>query len=657
MAYGHGISVTLVQLARAYTIFATDGELKPVTLLQDRRHRSRPAGDLGRRPRARCAHMLEMAVQPGGTAPQAQVAGLSRRRQDRHRAQARRTAATPTQVRVVVRRLRAGVESAPHRRGDDRRARGRRVLRRRRRRAGVLERDGRRAAHARRAAPTRRVNNVDAAAAGERRAARKRERTRVIAAADSRSAPRPMPLLDRLGASCGVPSAPHHRRTVARGRAGRRVRRVSGHARATAARSSPRRIARGAAAVLWERARLRSGTRAGRVPQPRRRGPAATRVGAIADFIYGSPSRTLWMAGVTGTNGKTSCAQWIAQALDARGPPRRGDRHARQRPRRRARAGARTPRPTPRVLQRAARAAPAPPARARVAMEVSSHGLDQGRVNGVDVRRRALHQPHARPSRLPRDDGGVRRGQGAALRVAGPARRGDQRRRRVRPQPRSTRARARGQRVHHLRRSATADVARRRRVDATGDAASRSTCRRRGARGDAARRALVGAFNAQNLLGVLGALLASDVAARRRARGARARSSRAAGPHAAPGRRRRSRSSSSTTRTRPTRSRRCSPRCARPSRAAASSSACSAAAAIAIRGKRPQMGAVAGAPRRPRRRHQRQPAQRGSARDRRRQSSQGIRDAGDRRLRRSSSTARGDRARRIAQARRPATSC
>ena len=32
MAYGHGISVNLLQLARAYTIFASDGELKPVSL-------------------------------------------------------------------------------------------------------------------------------------------------------------------------------------------------------------------------------------------------------------------------------------------------------------------------------------------------------------------------------------------------------------------------------------------------------------------------------------------------------------------------------------------------------------------------------------------------------------------------------------------------
>ncbi|MBI1966201.1 MAG: penicillin-binding protein 2 [Betaproteobacteria bacterium] len=74
MAYGHGISVSLLQLARAYLIFATDGELKPVTLVR----REAPAENV-RVIAPATAHavrrMLEMVVQPGGTAPRAQIAG------------------------------------------------------------------------------------------------------------------------------------------------------------------------------------------------------------------------------------------------------------------------------------------------------------------------------------------------------------------------------------------------------------------------------------------------------------------------------------------------------------------------------------------------------------------------------------------------------
>ena len=56
------------------------------------------------------------------------------------------------------------------------------------------------------------------------------------------------------------------------------------------------------------------------------------RLGEIASCVYaGQPADALWMIGVTGTNGKTSCSHWIAQALTRTRRPHCGDRHAGQR--------------------------------------------------------------------------------------------------------------------------------------------------------------------------------------------------------------------------------------------------------------------------------------------------------------------------------------
>ena len=74
MSYGHGISVNLLQLARAYTIFADGGEVLPVSLLR----LNQPAVGhqvFSRKTADELKPMLESVVMPGGTAPLAQVAG------------------------------------------------------------------------------------------------------------------------------------------------------------------------------------------------------------------------------------------------------------------------------------------------------------------------------------------------------------------------------------------------------------------------------------------------------------------------------------------------------------------------------------------------------------------------------------------------------
>jgi len=141
-------------------------------------------------------------------------------------------------------------------------------------------------------------------------------------------------------------------------------------------------IARGAAAVLWE-AEGFAWDPVWRVPQRAVHG-LRNAAGPLAHEAYDRPSERLWTIGVTGTNGKTSCSQWIAQALTGAGRktavigtlgigfPAGGA----------ALAPDPNTTPDPVVLHRALKGFVEAGARS-VAMEVSSIGIDQGRVNGV----------------------------------------------------------------------------------------------------------------------------------------------------------------------------------------------------------------------------------------------------------------------------------
>jgi cell division protein FtsI (penicillin-binding protein 3) len=74
MSYGHGISVSLIQLARSYMIFARDGDLIPLSFqkVNDLPISQRIISEkVARQVRA----MLETVVSPDGTAPKAQVPG------------------------------------------------------------------------------------------------------------------------------------------------------------------------------------------------------------------------------------------------------------------------------------------------------------------------------------------------------------------------------------------------------------------------------------------------------------------------------------------------------------------------------------------------------------------------------------------------------
>jgi cell division protein FtsI (penicillin-binding protein 3) len=74
LGYGMGISLSLVQLARAYTVFARDGELVPLTLVKGAGEVSGEKVLSAQTARAVRA-MLEQAVQPSATGPRARIMG------------------------------------------------------------------------------------------------------------------------------------------------------------------------------------------------------------------------------------------------------------------------------------------------------------------------------------------------------------------------------------------------------------------------------------------------------------------------------------------------------------------------------------------------------------------------------------------------------
>lgn len=141
----------------------------------------------------------------------------------------------------------------------------------------------------------------------------------------------------------------------------------------------PQAIARGANAVIWESEGYRwdPAWPVPHLPVPRLR----DKVGTLASEVYGRPSQRLCVIGITGTNGKTSCSHWLAQALSQAGRPTaiigtlgNGFPEGLE--------PSPNTTPDPIVLQKSLQRYAREGAQC-VAMEVSSHALDQGRVNGM----------------------------------------------------------------------------------------------------------------------------------------------------------------------------------------------------------------------------------------------------------------------------------
>ncbi len=75
MSYGHGISMSLVQLTRAYMALARDGDVIPLSLIKQENEQHQSVQVFSKEAAKEMRAMLETVVLPGGTAVQAQVPG------------------------------------------------------------------------------------------------------------------------------------------------------------------------------------------------------------------------------------------------------------------------------------------------------------------------------------------------------------------------------------------------------------------------------------------------------------------------------------------------------------------------------------------------------------------------------------------------------
>ena len=76
MSYGYGLSASLFQMARSYTVFSHDGQIIPVTMLKSNQQ-AVGTQVLSARTAAQIRKMLQMAAGPGGTGQRAQTIGYS----------------------------------------------------------------------------------------------------------------------------------------------------------------------------------------------------------------------------------------------------------------------------------------------------------------------------------------------------------------------------------------------------------------------------------------------------------------------------------------------------------------------------------------------------------------------------------------------------